>query len=244
MRSARVLSPERRSAQIVGATPTLLPSGSRACPRSVERVGRRWRWGWLRWPAPLEGHSTTPTPNLSPQGREGRVSLPQSGRLEKRPDGANAPHSRVGEGRRHFPDWQTGRSAPHRRTARPAHGTEPRERRTARAQGDPLQRQRSLRPGFGCLRVSGRTGGLPAARGPHRPVHRNELRDDLLAERRKAEGPLTDRQLTRLVCQTEGKDGRDRRSLADVTRRFGCALTRLRASRMVEGGRTQAGQVW
>ncbi|KQP75267.1 hypothetical protein ASF41_16100 [Methylobacterium sp. Leaf111] len=74
--------------------------------------------------------------------------------------------------------------------------------------------------------------------------YRNELRDYLLAELRKAGEPLTARQLALLVCQTEGKDGRDRRLLADVTRRVGCALRKMRASRMVEGERTQAGQVW
>ncbi|CAA2136909.1 hypothetical protein [Methylobacterium bullatum] len=74
--------------------------------------------------------------------------------------------------------------------------------------------------------------------------YRNELRDYLLAEIRKAEGPLTARQLAVLVCQTEGKDGRDRQLLTGVTRRVGCALRRMRASRMVEGERTKDGQVW
>lgn len=74
--------------------------------------------------------------------------------------------------------------------------------------------------------------------------YRNELRDYLLAELRKASEPLTARQLAMLVCQTEGKDSRDRRLLTDVTRRVGCALRKMRASRMVEGERTQAGQVW
>ncbi|KQQ25943.1 hypothetical protein ASF58_13535 [Methylobacterium sp. Leaf125] len=74
--------------------------------------------------------------------------------------------------------------------------------------------------------------------------YRHELREYLLAELRKAGEPLTARQLALLVCQTEGKDGRDRRLLADVTRRVGCALRKMRASRIVEGERTQAGQVW
>ncbi|KQO42486.1 hypothetical protein ASF08_12845 [Methylobacterium sp. Leaf85] len=65
--------------------------------------------------------------------------------------------------------------------------------------------------------------------------YRNELRDYLLAEIRKADRPLTARKLAVLVCQTEGKDGRDRRLLADVARRVGCALRQMRASRMVEG---------
>lgn len=74
--------------------------------------------------------------------------------------------------------------------------------------------------------------------------YRNELRDYLLAELRKAGEPMTARQLAEAVCQTEGKDSRDRRMLTDVTRRVGCALRKMRASRMVEGERTQAGQVW
>ncbi|WP_156398941.1 hypothetical protein [Methylobacterium sp. Leaf469] len=74
--------------------------------------------------------------------------------------------------------------------------------------------------------------------------YRNELRDYLLAELRKAVEPMTARQLAESVCQTEGKDSRDRRLLTDVTRRVGCALRKMRASRMVEGERTQAGQVW
>ncbi|MHC2086264.1 hypothetical protein [Methylobacterium sp. CM6244] len=65
--------------------------------------------------------------------------------------------------------------------------------------------------------------------------YRSELQDGLLAKIRKADGPLTARQLAVLVCQTEGKDGWDRRLLRDVTRRFGCALRRMRASRMLEG---------
>lgn len=74
--------------------------------------------------------------------------------------------------------------------------------------------------------------------------YRNELREYLLAELRKAEAPLTARQLACLVCQTEGKDSRDRRLLTDVTRRVGCALRKMRAGRTVEAERTQAGQVW
>ena len=74
--------------------------------------------------------------------------------------------------------------------------------------------------------------------------YRNELREYLLAELRKAEEPLTARELAQRLCQVEGKDWQDRRLLTDVVRRVGCALRRLRASRVVEGERTQAGQVW
>ena len=74
--------------------------------------------------------------------------------------------------------------------------------------------------------------------------YRNELREYLLAELRKADGPLTSRQLACLVCQCEGKDARDRRLLTDVTRRVGCALRRMRAAGVVVGERTQTGQIW
>ena len=65
--------------------------------------------------------------------------------------------------------------------------------------------------------------------------YRNELREYLLAELRKAEEPLTARELAQRLCQVEGKDWQDRRLLTDVVRRVGCALRRLRASRVVEG---------
>lgn len=75
--------------------------------------------------------------------------------------------------------------------------------------------------------------------------YRNELRDFLLGELRKATGPLSSRQLACIVCQIEGKDGRDRRLLTDVTRRVGCALRKMRAAKMVAGERDKTGAaVW
>ena len=74
--------------------------------------------------------------------------------------------------------------------------------------------------------------------------YRNELREYLLAELRKASAPMTARELAVKLCEVEGKDWQDRRLITDVVRRVGCALRRLRASRVVEGERTQAGQVW
>ena len=55
---------------------------------------------------------------------------------------------------------------------------------------------------------------------------------------------MTARELAVKLCEVEGKDWQDRRLITDVVRRVGCALRRLRASRVVEGERTQAGQVW
>ena len=74
--------------------------------------------------------------------------------------------------------------------------------------------------------------------------YRNELREYLLAELRKAPGPMTARELAVKLCEVEGKDWQDRRLITDVVRRVGCALRRLRATRVVEGERSGAGQVW
>ena len=74
--------------------------------------------------------------------------------------------------------------------------------------------------------------------------YRNELREYLLAEMRKASAPMTARELAVKLCEVEGKDWQDRRLITDVVRRVGCALRKMRATRVVEGERTQAGQVW
>ena len=75
--------------------------------------------------------------------------------------------------------------------------------------------------------------------------YRNELRSFLLDQLRKAKGPLSSRQLACIVCETEGKSTGDRRLLNDVTRRVGCALRRMRATKAVEGHRGKDGSaVW
>lgn len=75
--------------------------------------------------------------------------------------------------------------------------------------------------------------------------YRNELRQYLLTELRKAERPLTSRELACLVCQCEGKDSRDARLLRDITRRVGCALRKLRSAHAVQGHRDKTGAaVW
>jgi len=49
----------------------------------------------------------------------------------------------------------------------------------------------------------------------------------------------------KMVCQCEGKDARDPRLVADVTRRVGCALRKVRAAKMVVGRRHRSGAaVW
>ncbi len=71
--------------------------------------------------------------------------------------------------------------------------------------------------------------------------YRNELRSFLLGELGKAKEPMTSRQLAERVCETEGKSMADRRLLNDVTRRVGCALRKMRATKVVEGWRGKDG---
>ena len=70
--------------------------------------------------------------------------------------------------------------------------------------------------------------------------YRNELREYLLAELRKAPAPMTARELAVVLCQTEGKDWQDRRLVTNVVRRG-----RMRASAIAgvagRGGRADAG---
>lgn len=63
--------------------------------------------------------------------------------------------------------------------------------------------------------------------------YRNELRTFLQRELAKAERPLSTRELAMLLCQTEGKDGKDRRLLADVTKRASKALREMRRQAIV-----------
>lgn len=75
--------------------------------------------------------------------------------------------------------------------------------------------------------------------------YRNELRTFLLEQLRKAQEPLSSRQLAECVCETEGKSLGDSRLLNDVTRRIGCALRKMRATKAVEGHRGKDGSaVW
>jgi hypothetical protein len=63
--------------------------------------------------------------------------------------------------------------------------------------------------------------------------YRNELRQFLQAELAKAGRPLSTRDLAQIICQSEGKDGQDRRLLADVTRRASKALRQMRRQGIV-----------
>jgi hypothetical protein len=84
------------------------------------------------------------------------------------------------------------------------------------------------------------------ARGPKIVLfYRNELREYRLGELRKADWPLSSRELATRICQCEGRDAHDRRLVADVTRRVGCALRKMRAAHFVRGERDRGGTaVW
>jgi hypothetical protein len=76
-------------------------------------------------------------------------------------------------------------------------------------------------------------------------VYRNELREYLLRELRNPDRPLSSRELASMVCQCEGNDARDPRLVADVTRRVGCALRKMRAAKIVHGQRDKSGAaIW
>lgn len=62
--------------------------------------------------------------------------------------------------------------------------------------------------------------------------HRGELRE-FLKRSLKERGPSTSRQLAERLIQVEGKDGRDRRMMADVVRRIGKALRQMANAKLV-----------
>jgi hypothetical protein len=75
--------------------------------------------------------------------------------------------------------------------------------------------------------------------------YRNELRQWLLSELRKADGPLSSRDLAERICGAEGRDVRDKRMVCDVVKRVGKALRMLKAGKIVDGGKDAAGRyVW
>jgi hypothetical protein len=73
--------------------------------------------------------------------------------------------------------------------------------------------------------------------------YRGELRQFLLGQLRE-KGPLTSRQMAEALIQTEGKDARDRRMMADVTRRIGKALRQMEGAEMVAREKRRDGQFW
>lgn len=69
--------------------------------------------------------------------------------------------------------------------------------------------------------------------------YRGELRQFLLRQLRE-KGTMTSRQLAECLIQIEGKDGRDRRMMADVVRRIGKALRQMQDAKLVAGTKTKS----
>jgi hypothetical protein len=70
--------------------------------------------------------------------------------------------------------------------------------------------------------------------------------DELMAaELAKAERPVSTRELVQIICQTEGKNGQDRRVFADVTKRASKALREMRRLGIVASEQDRRGTfVW
>jgi len=69
--------------------------------------------------------------------------------------------------------------------------------------------------------------------------YRGELRQFLLKQLRD-NGEMTSRRLAENLVRIEGKDGRDRRMMADVVRRIGKALRQMQESKLVVGTKTKS----
>ena len=69
--------------------------------------------------------------------------------------------------------------------------------------------------------------------------YRGELRQFLIKQLRD-NGEMTSRRLAENLIQIEGKDGRDRRMMADVVRRIGKALRQMQSSGLVIGTRSKS----
>lgn len=101
------------------------------------------------------------------------------------------------------------------------------------------------------LETLGYQGEMPAPVGIQSSTrvvyfHRNELRRFCLDELRKADGPVTTRDLAEKAIRLEGRDPRDRRLRNDMVRRIGKSLKLLRAQSAIrsEGSSNQGGFKW
>ena len=74
--------------------------------------------------------------------------------------------------------------------------------------------------------------------------YRNELRQFLTEELKKALKPLTTRELAQAICQIEGKQSADRRLLADVTKRASKALREMRRLGLLESSIIDRNFAW
>lgn len=100
------------------------------------------------------------------------------------------------------------------------------------------------------LETLGYQGDLPAPKGVQSSTrvvyfHRNELRRFCLDELRKADAPVTTRDLAEKAIKLEGRDPRDRRLRNDMVRRIGKSLKLLRAQGVAHSARDALGHfVW
>ena len=75
--------------------------------------------------------------------------------------------------------------------------------------------------------------------------YRNEMRQFIQRELERAERPVSTRELAQILCEAEGKDGADRRLLADVTKRLSKGLRQMRAQGIVASEQDRRGTyVW
>ena len=74
--------------------------------------------------------------------------------------------------------------------------------------------------------------------------HRNELRRFCLDELRKADQPISARDLAEKIITAEGKDARDRRLGNDMVKRVGKSLKLLRQQGLAVSEQTQIGLCW
>lgn len=72
---------------------------------------------------------------------------------------------------------------------------------------------------------------------------RGELTRAILDEMRGASGPLTSREIAQAIVAVSGHDARDRRYVADLTKRVSKSLRTLRESDMVRSGADNRGNI-
>ncbi|APH73446.1 hypothetical protein [Aquibium oceanicum] len=96
------------------------------------------------------------------------------------------------------------------------------------------------------LNVLGYTGDLDAAMPRQKRevlFGKGELSKAIYGELRHAEGPLSSRDIAREIVAIRGEDARDRKYLADLTRRVGKALRAMREAGEVKSATDKNGNL-
>lgn len=98
------------------------------------------------------------------------------------------------------------------------------------------------------LNVLGYTGDLDAAMPRQKReviFGRGELSKAIMGELRHAEGPLSSRDIASVIVSMRGEDARDRKYIADLTRRVSKALRSMRDEGLIRSKPDQKGNlVW